>query len=132
MTLHPDILADLIVLYQAGEASQASCALLAEEAARDPKIAAALAASPRTIPPLPASPASSERKVLRKLRLRYQAISFAVVWTSVLLVVALLPRFAKTSTGIEIAITVVPFAGLILFYTGAAGALYFFIRAIRS
>lgn len=131
MTLHPDILTDLIVLYHAGEASQASRALLEEEAARNPQIAAALAAGSRTIPLLPASPAPDERKVLRKVRLRYQAISFGAVWTLALLAVVLLPRFVNTSTGVEIAIALVPFAVLVLFFAGAVGALYFFIRAVR-
>ena len=131
MTLHPDILTDLIVLYHSGEASQASRALLEEEAARNPQIAAALAAGSRTIPLLPASPAPDERKVLRRVRLRYQAISFGVVWTLALLAVALLPRFATTRPGLEIAMALVPFAVLVVFFAGAAAALYFFIRAVR-
>jgi hypothetical protein len=131
MTLHPDILTDLIILYHAGEASLASRALLEEEAARNPQIAAALASTPGTIPPLPVCPAPDERKVLRKVRLRYQAISFAVVWTLILLSVALLPRFVSTSTGLQIAIAAIPFAVLCLFFAGALGALYFFIRAVR-
>jgi hypothetical protein len=131
MTLHPDILTDLVVLYHAGEASQASRALLEEEATRNPQIAAALAARSRTIPALPANPALDERKVLRKVRLRYQAISFGVVWTLALLSVVLLPRFASTSMGVEIAIALVPLAILVLFFAGGLGALYFFIRAVR-
>ncbi len=131
MTLHPDILTDLIVLYHAGEASQASRALLEEEAARNPQIAAALAAGPRPVPTLPAGPAPDERKVLRKVRLRYQAISFGIIWMLALLAVVLLPRFVNTRTGIEIAISLMPFAVLILFFAGAVAALYFFIRAVR-
>jgi hypothetical protein len=131
MTLHPDILTDLVILYHAGEASQASRALLEEEAARNPQIAAALAATPEAQPLLPVCSAPDERKVLRKIRLRYQAISFAVVWTLILLSVALLPRFVSSSAGLQIAIAAMPFAVLILFFAGALGALYFFIRVIR-
>jgi hypothetical protein len=131
MTLHPDVLSDLIVLYHAGEASQASRALVEEEAARNPQIAAALAAGSRMIPPLPASPALHERKVLRKVRLRYQAISFGVVWTLALIAVAVLPRVASSGNGAEVAIALVPFAILVLFFAAALGALYFFVRAVR-
>ncbi len=131
MTLHPDVLTDLVVLYHAGEASQASRALLEEEAARNPQIATALAAGSRTIPPLPASPALDERKVLRKVRLRYQVMCFGVVWTLALLAVAVLPRFASTGMGVEMAIASLPFAVLLLFFAGAVGALYFFVRAVR-
>lgn len=48
MTLHPDILTDLVILYHAGEASEASQKLLEEEAARNPRVAAAFATPPRT------------------------------------------------------------------------------------
>ena len=131
MKLHPDILTDLIILYHAGEASQSSRALLEEEAARNPQIAAALAAGSRLIPPLPANPALDERKVMHKVRLRYQAISFGVVWTSVLIAVVLLPRLASTSRGAELGMVITPFAILVLFYAGVVGALYFFVRAVR-
>ena len=46
MTLHPDILTDLVILYHAGEASEASRKLLEEGAARNPRVAAALATPP--------------------------------------------------------------------------------------
>ena len=131
MTLHPDILTDLVILYHAGEASLASRSLLEEEAARNPQIAAVLAATPGTIPPLPVCSAPEERKVLRKVRLRYQAITFAIVWMLILLSVALLPRFVSTGAGLQIAIAAMPFAVLSLFFAGAVGALYFFTRAIR-
>jgi len=47
MNLHPDVLTDLTILYHAGEASQASRALLEDAAKNDAKLAAALAAPPR-------------------------------------------------------------------------------------
>ena len=131
MTLHPDILTDLITLYHAGEASQASRALLDEEASRNPQIAAALAATSRAPAPLPADPAPDERKVMRKVRLRYQVMSFGIVWTFALLFIALLPRFFNTTAGVAMAINLLPFAVLVLFFAGAAGALYFFFRAVR-
>jgi hypothetical protein len=131
MTLHPDILTDLITLYHAGEASQASRTLLEEEASRNPQVAAALAATSRIMPPLAANPAPDERKVMRKVRLRYQVMSFGILWTFALLVVALLPRFFDTTAGIAMAINLLPFAVLVLFFVAAAGALYFFLRAVR-
>jgi hypothetical protein len=131
MTLHPDILTDLITLYHAGEASQASRALLEKEASSDPQIAAALAAKLGMAVPLTAYPAPDERKVMRKVRLRYQAMSFGVVWVLALLAVALLPRFFNSHAGIALAISFLPFAVLILFFVAAAGALYFFLRAVR-
>ena len=133
MTLHPDILTDLVILYHAGEASLASRSLLEEEAARNPQIAAALAATPGTIPPLPVCSAPEERKVLRKVRLRYQAITFAIVWMLILLSVALLPRFVSTGAGLQIAIRCDAVCGSELVISLAlAGALYFLTRAIRS
>lgn len=131
MTLHPDILTDLIILYHAGEASQASRALLEEEAARNPQIAAALAATSPKAAPLPAYPAPDERRVLRKVRLRYQVLSFGAVWMLALFAVAMLPRFASSSGGLAIAMAMVPFAALLLFFAGAVGALYLLIRAVR-
>ena len=131
MTLHPDILTDLIILYHAGEAPQASRALLEEEAARNPQIAAALAATSPKPAPLPAYPAPDERKVLRRVRLRYQVLSFAALWMLALLAVGLLPHLTQSSEGAAIAISIVPFAVLLLFFAGAAGALYFLIRLVR-
>jgi hypothetical protein len=131
MTLHPDVFADLLVLYHAGEASQASRALLEQEAARNPEIAAALTARSRTLPEFPASPALDERKVFRKVRLRYQAISFGLLWTLALIGIVLIPRIASTGTGVQIAMAFMPFAVLVLFFAGAVGALYFFIRVVR-
>jgi hypothetical protein len=131
MTIHPDILTDLITLYHAGEASQASRALLEEEASRNPQVAAALAAAPGGIPPLPAHPAAFERKVLRKLRFRYQLLSFAIVWTFALVAVAFVPRLLNTSTGVAMAIQALPFAVLLLFFGGAIVLLCLLIRRLR-
>jgi len=128
MTLHPDILTDLITIYHAGEASQASQALLEQEAARDPKVAAALAAPPRAIPLLPDRLGYDERKVLRRVRTRYQAMSFGIVWTLALVAVAFLPRFLKTSAGTAIATNALPFIILLLFFGGAVSVLYFIRR----
>lgn len=131
MTLHPDIVTDLISLYHAGEASEATRALLEEEASRNPRTAAALAAIAPTTSPLPACPAPDERRVFRKVRLRYQAISFGIIWTLALLAVALLPHFLGSGAAVGIAITFMPLAILALFFAGGVGALYFFVRAVR-
>ncbi len=132
MTLHPDILTDLVILYHAGEASQASRALLEEEAARNAQLAAALASPSRVMAALPANPAPDERKVWRKVRLRYLAVSFAVAWTMALLtLVAFVPRLVGPGAGLQIAMAVVPFAVFALFAAGALGSLYFLIRAVR-
>lgn len=131
MTLHPDILTDLVLLYHAGEASQASRALLEEEASRNPRIAAALAAPSRTPPPLPVRPAVGERQVLRKVRLRYQAISFSIVWAIALLVAVSLPRFVSSSEGFALAVTAIPFLLLVLLLVGAVGGLVLIVRALR-
>ncbi len=132
MTLHPDILTDLVSLYHAGEASEASRALLEEEALRNPRLAAALAATSRPLVPLPVDPFLAERRVLRKVRVRYQAISFAVVWTLTLLLIVLAPfLFVHAGEGGAIAIAALPFLLLLLLFVGAAGALYFLVRAFR-
>ncbi len=129
MTLHPDILTDLVILYHAGEASQASRALLEAEAARNPQLAAALSARPGTgAQALPGNPAPDERKVFRKVRTRYQVIAVAAVWTFVLLMLALLPQ-RTTSTPLIIAL--LPFLLLITLFAAAVGVLYFFFRGLR-
>ncbi|MBM3787140.1 MAG: hypothetical protein FJW30_22515 [Acidobacteria bacterium] len=75
MTLHPDILTDLVILYHAGEASQATRTLLEERAASDPAIAAALQAPPRIPSPLPAAPKPDHRLALRSARNHILAIA---------------------------------------------------------
>lgn len=131
MTLHPDILTDLVILYHAGEASQASRALLEEEAVRNPQIAAALTARPMPVAPLPTVLPAAERKVFRKVRLRYQALTFAAVWLLALLAVVALPYLASSPTGVAMAINAMPFAVLLLAFTAMAGGLYFLVRAVR-
>jgi len=131
MTLHPDVLTDLVILYHAGEASQATRALLDDEATRNPQLAAALASPARPIPLLPAQPVLDERRILRRVRLRYQAIAFAAVWFFALIAVAIFPRFLPPGPAWSLAITILPLALLALFATGGLGALYFLIRARR-
>lgn len=131
MTLHPDILTDLVILYHAGEASQASRALLEQEAARNPQIAAALAARPMPMAPLPAELPSAERKVFRRVRLRYQALSFAAVWLLALVAVVALPRLASSPDGVALAINAMPFVVLLLAFAAVGGGLYFLVRAVR-
>ncbi|MCC6538956.1 MAG: hypothetical protein IT162_15485 [Bryobacterales bacterium] len=53
MTLHPDILNDLVSLYHAGEAAAASRALLEDETSRNPALTAALAGTAQPMAPLP-------------------------------------------------------------------------------
>ena len=132
MTLHPDILADLVSLYHTGEASQASRALLEEEASRNPGLAEALAATYRPMAPLPADPAPAERRVFRKVRVRYQAISFAAVWTLALFAIVLAPRFFfHTSEAVAVAVTAVPFLLMLLLLVGGVGGLYFLVRGMK-
>ena len=71
MTLHPDVITDLVILYHAGEALPASCELLEKEAQQNPAIAAALAARPRVMQPIEAAPMIQEREVLKRVRQHY-------------------------------------------------------------
>jgi hypothetical protein len=66
MNLHPDVLTDLTILYHAGEASQASRALLEEAAKSDARLAAALAAPPR-MASLPAGAPDVQRRAIDQL-----------------------------------------------------------------
>jgi hypothetical protein len=96
MSLHPDILTDLVILYHAGEASQASRELLEREAMHDPAVAAALAARPRAMPPLPTAPVFHERETLKRVRLHY--ISQALIAVSLALtLLAILAVFRSQS-----------------------------------
>lgn len=72
MTLHPDVLTDLVILYHAGEASQASRELLEREALQNPALAAALSARPRVMPPIEMAPMIREREVLKRVRQHYR------------------------------------------------------------
>ena len=71
MTLHPDVLTDLVILYHAGEASQASRELLEKESQQNPALAAALAARPRVMPPIEMAPMIREQEVLKRVRQHY-------------------------------------------------------------
>ena len=90
MTLHPDVLTDLVILYHAGEASQASRELLEKEAMQNPAIAAALAVQPRYMQPMALEPKIGEREVLERVRRHYlyQAL------TAIGIVLAFLAMFA--------------------------------------
>ena len=94
MTLHPDVLTDLVILYHAGEASQASRELLEKEALQNPMVAAALAARPRVIQPIPAEPMIPEREVFDRVRRHYlyQAV------TALVIILALLAIFTLART----------------------------------
>ncbi|MBM3752976.1 MAG: hypothetical protein FJW38_03250 [Acidobacteria bacterium] len=127
MTLHPDILTDLVILYHAGEASQASRTLLEEEARRNAQLAAALAAAPRAMAALPAS-GVEERRVLRKVRSRYLVLAFATVWCLALLALAILPRALATFVDVAILVELTPFLLMVLFFGGAIASLIFFWR----
>jgi hypothetical protein len=131
MTLHPDVLTDLVILYHAGEASQATRALLEEEAGRNPQLSAALRATTRPMPPLPANTAPVERRVMHKVRLRYQVMTFGAIWVLVLLAVALIPKLLGSSQGIAIVINLLPFLLLALVAFGALAGLYFLVRTAR-
>jgi hypothetical protein len=86
--LHPDVIDDLVVLCETGEASAATRALVEEQLALDPGLAQRVAASragtdlPATEPP----PPSAEKKALdqtkRLLRTRSQALAVALVFTA--------------------------------------------------
>jgi len=89
MTLHPDILTDLVILYHAGEASQASRELLEKEAMQNPALAAALAARPRVIPPIETLPMIPEEEVLKRVRRHYLYRAVLAVCIALALLIAL-------------------------------------------
>lgn len=86
-TLHPDVLTDLVILYHAGEASQASRDLLEKEATQNPALAAALAAHPRTLPPM-AAPVLHERETLRRVARHYRVRFLLAVSLALALIAA--------------------------------------------
>jgi hypothetical protein len=94
MNLHPDVLTDLVILYHAGEASLASRELLEREALQNPAIAAALAARPRVVPPIPVNPLVREREILDRVRRHYLYRAF----TAMFIIVAFLAMFALLRT----------------------------------
>jgi len=130
MTLHPDIITDLVILYHAGEASQASRAFLEEEARKNAQLAAALAATPRAMAALP-SGGVDERRALRKVRMRYVLMALGAAWCLALVALALFAQMAAPHTAVTLLVNLLPFALLTLFFGGAAAALYFFIRTAR-
>lgn len=87
MTLHPDVLTDLVILYHAGEASQATRVLLEAEAAANPQLAAALAAPPRQAAPLPAAPQDEGRLALREISRLYRHRNLLVAVIAALLLI---------------------------------------------
>jgi hypothetical protein len=87
MTLHPDILTDLVILYHAGEASQATRNLLETEAAANPQLAAAIAAPPREAAPLPAAPQDAGRVALREIGRLYRHRNLLVAVIAALLLI---------------------------------------------
>ena len=95
MILHPDVLTDLVILYHAGEASQASRELLEKEALENPTVAAALAAKPRMIQPIALEPHGGEREVLDRVRRHYlyqalTAIGIVLAFVAMWIVVTVL------------------------------------------
>ncbi len=87
MTLHPDVLTDLVILYHAGEASQATRSLLEAEAAANPQLAAALGAPPRQVAPLPAAPQDAGRVALREISRLYRHRNLLVAVVAALLLI---------------------------------------------
>ncbi len=130
MTLHPDIITDLVILYHAGEASQASRAFLEEEARRNAQVAAALAATPRAMAALPNGP-GDERRVLRKVGMRYLVVALGVAWCLALMLIALAAKLASPHTGVTFLINILPFGVLTLFFVIAVVVLKFILRALR-
>jgi hypothetical protein len=89
MTFHPDVLTDLVILYHAGEASQATRELLEKEALHNPAVAAALAARPRVMHPIDAQPVIREREVLERVRRHYLYRALVAVCIALLLMALL-------------------------------------------
>ena len=88
MTLHADVLTDLVILYHAGEASLASRELLENEAMHNPSLAAALAARPRAMPPIETAPMIPEREVLKRVRRHYMYRAVLAICLALVLLVA--------------------------------------------
>ena len=126
MTLHPDILTDLVILYHAGEASQATRELLETEAVTNPQVAQALAAPPRPPAPLPLEPPDTLRVALRDIRLLFRRrLYFATGAVVGLLALAFfVPQFLKPYPWL-------PFACLLVIWVVALFALRAHKRAGR-
>ncbi|MBM3764862.1 MAG: hypothetical protein FJW32_05680 [Acidobacteria bacterium] len=130
MTLHPDIITDLVILYHAGEASQATRKFLEEEAGRNAQVAAALAAAPRAVAALPGG-AVDERRAFRKIRIRYVLLALGAAWCLALLIIALFAQMAPPHSAVTLLINLLPFALLTLFFAVAVAALFFIVRKVR-
>lgn len=89
MSLHPDVLTDLVSLYHAHEASEATRALLEDEATRNPRIAEALALTPRPFHPLAVRTPDVHRRVIHDVRSAFRFRTIFAVWTIALLALAL-------------------------------------------
>ena len=88
MKFHPDVFEDLLTLYNAGEASAATRALVEEQLAADPDLARRVAAGAAD-PPLPAvapAPSTAEKQSVertrRLLRVRSQTLAMAILFTA--------------------------------------------------
>ena len=100
MTLHPDILTDLVILYHAGEASLATRTFLETEARANPHLAGALAAPPRPAAALPVDPPDILRGALRDIRILFRRRLYYATGTSLLLGVAIsVPQFYERDAG---------------------------------
>lgn len=114
MSLHPDVLTDLIILYHAHEASEATRALLEEEGTHNPRVAAALAATPQPFHPLAVHSPDMHRRVIHEIRgtFRFRMIFF--LWTIALVVLALFKPPGATPPWFPVAILVLALLGAFL------------------
>lgn len=125
MTLHPDILTDLVILYHAGEASLATRIFLETEARANPHLAGALAAPPRSAAALPVDPPDILRGTLRDIRILFRRRLYFATGTSLLLGVAIsVPQFYERYPWL-------PFVCLLLIWIAALFALRAHKRASR-
>lgn len=125
MNLHPDILTDLVILYHAGEASQATRELLESEAATNPDVAKALAAPPRPMAPLPPDPPNILRVALRDIRILFRRrLYFATGAVGLLVLAVSVPQIFKRYPWL-------PFVCLLLIWIVALFALRAHKRAGR-
>jgi anti-sigma factor RsiW len=135
MTLHPDVLRDLLTLYLAGEASPATRELVEEHLARDPELArlASEAASEddrwtragRQVEVAPSVEKAALETTRRTLRLRSMLLAVAITLT-------LLPfSFVASREGIDfVLLTAAPRLASLL-WAGAVGFWIAFWRVSR-
>jgi ferric-dicitrate binding protein FerR (iron transport regulator) len=124
MKLAPDVYTDLVILYHAGEASQATRRLLEEEAQSNPAVAAALRAVPRTIAPLPAAPQADHRRALRSARNHFALLVAYLVCLFALGAIAV--RYASNTTNVALMANALPFLLLLTIWVAAFLAFRFF------